>query len=180
MGETSRRRGRTGAVVVGVAVLAVATGCGPYGSDSASEERDQRRREGTRRSLNMLWSAFEAGTPGPFVATFADDVQLHSPALMSPDYRGRDLVTSIVTPAMQVLEGVRVSDVLEAADGTGGTVVFEARVGAEPVQGVVLLRTRGDRVSEVTLMLRPLAALRAFVARMAELGAKPAVDAAKR
>ncbi len=46
-----------------------------------------------------------------------------------------------------------------------------------PSQGVILLRMSGEHISELTLPLRPLAALRAFASAMAELGAQPAVDA---
>ena len=131
-------------------------------------------------ALDALRSAFEVGDPAPIVATFSDDVQLHSPALIGPEYRGRDLVASIVTSAMQVLEDARVTDVVQTADGATGGVVFDARVGELPAQGFILLRTNGGRVSEITLILRPLPALRAFVDRMGELGAKPALDAANR
>ena len=161
-----------------VAVLALAAGCG--GDDSgASPPTPTRRADAVRPALETLRAAFEAGDPAPILATFADDVQLHSPALMSPEYRGRDVVASIVTPAMQVLEDVRVTDVLQTGDGGTGGVVFDARVGELPAQGVVLLRAKGERVSEITLLLRPLPTLRAFVTRMGELGAKPALDAGK-
>jgi hypothetical protein len=159
-----------------VTVLAVAAGCGGDGSTSASPERVDVP-GGGQSALETVRAAVEAADAGPLVTIFADDVQLHSPALIGPEYRGRDLVASIVTPAMQVLEGVRVTDVLHTRDGVTGAVVFDARVGADPAQGVVLLRTRGEQVSEITLVLRPLPALRAFVTRMGELGAKPALDA---
>ncbi len=109
----------------------------------------------------------------------ADDVQLHSPALIGPEYRGRDVVASIVTPAMRVLEDVRVTDLLETGDGVTGGVLFDARVGGLRAQGFVLLRTKQEQVSEIALLLRPLPALRAFVTRMGELGAQPAIDARK-
>ena len=127
--------------------------------------------------LETLRSAVQAADPTPIVATFADDIQLHSPALIGPEYRGPDVVTPIVTAAMQVLEDVRVAELLQSVDGAGGGVVFDARVAGLPAQGVILLRTRRDLVTEITLLLRPLPALRAFVARMGELGAQPAVDA---
>lgn len=128
-------------------------------------------------ALETVRAAMEAGDPAPVVATFADDIQLHSPALVGPEYKGPDVVASIVTPAMQVLEGVKVTDVLRTGDGGTGGLVFDARVTGLPAQGFVLLRTTGERVSEITLLLRPLPALRAFVDRMAELGARPALDA---
>ena len=78
---------------------------------------------------------------------------------------------------MQVLEEVRVTDLLHDEDGLTVGFVFEARVGRLPSQAFMLLRTNGDRISELTLLLRPLAALDAFVRAMADLGAQPALDA---
>jgi len=52
-----------------------------------------------------------------------------------------------------------------------------AAVGELPSQGFILLRITGGYISELTLLLRPLPALRAFVSGMAELGAQPALDA---
>lgn len=127
--------------------------------------------------LETLGSALEAKDPIPVVAAFSDDIQLHSPALIGPEYRGRDLVASIVTAAMQVLEEVHVTDHLHAADATTAGVVFDARVGAERSQGFIMVRTVDDHIGELTLLLRPLPALHAFVSAMAELGAKPALDA---
>ena len=170
------RRGST--VVVVTALAVVATACGRNDSTPQSPATAGRDR-GVRPALETLRSAFPAGNPAPLVATFADDVQLHSPALIGPEYRGRDVVASIVTPAMRVLEDVRVTDLVETGDGVTGGVLFDARVGDQRAQGFVLLRTKGDQVSEITLLLRPLSALRAFVTRMGELGAQPAIDARK-
>ena len=127
--------------------------------------------------LETVRSALEAGDPAPIVAAFSHTVQLHSPTIIGPEYRGRDLVTSIVTAAMQVLQEVRVSDILRADDAATVGVVFGARVRELPSQGFILLRTNGEHISELTLLLRPLAALRAFVSAMGELGAQPALDA---
>ena len=158
---------------LGAILLAVAVGCGADDSPSAAGQ------DGTvKPALETLRSAFEAADPAPILATFADDVQLHSPALMSPpDYRGRKEVGSIVTLAIRVIENVRVTDLLESADSQTGVAVFEARIGELPAQGVVMLRTQNNRVAEITLLIRPLPALRAFVTRMGELGAQPALDA---
>ncbi len=46
-----------------------------------------------------------------------------------------------------------------------------------PSQGFLLLRTRDESLTELTLLLRPLPTLGAFVSAMAELGAPPALDA---
>lgn len=170
---------RAAAVSIAVAVVLMAAACGSEDSTSTAPPTSLPRPDTVKPALDTLRSAFEAGTPGPILATFTDDIQLHSPALIGPEYRGRQVVGSIVTPAMQVLEDVRVSDVVETGDGATGGVLFDARVGDLPAQGIVLLRARGDQVREITLLLRPLPALRAFVTRMGELGARPALDAGK-
>ncbi len=128
-------------------------------------------------ALDAVRSALEAGDPAPIVAAFCRDIELHSPAIIGPEYRGADLVASIVTAAMQVLDGVRVTAVLHAEDAATAGVVFDALVRKLPSQGFILLRMRGECISELTLLLRPLAALRAFVSGMADLGAQPALDA---
>lgn len=127
--------------------------------------------------LETFRAALEAGDPAPIVATFSADIELHSPAIVGPEYRGLDLVASIVTAAMQVLKDVRVADILHAEDGATAGVVFAARVRDLPAQGFMLLRAEGECITELTLLLRPLAALSAFVSAMAALGAQPALDA---
>ncbi len=175
-GARVMRHGPT--VVVATALAVVATACSRNDSAPQSPATAGRDR-GVRPALEALRSAFPAGNAAPLVGAFADDVQLHSPALIGPEYRGRDVVASIVTPAMRVLEDVRVIDLLETGDGVTGGLLFDARVGDQRAQGFVLLRTKGEKISEITLLLRPLPALRAFVTRMGELGAQPAIDARK-
>jgi hypothetical protein len=131
-------------------------------------------------ALDVVQSALEVGDPAPILAILAEESELHSPALIGPRYRGRDLVGSIITAAMQVLEDVRVSDRLHASQGATAGVVFDARVGELPAQGLILLRATATQISEITLFLRPLPALRAFVSHMGELGAQPALDAGER
>ena len=128
-------------------------------------------------ALETLRSALEARDPEPVVAAFARDIQLHSPAIIGPEYRGADVVASIVTAAMHVLEGVRVTDIVHADDAATAGIMFDARVRELPCQGFVLLRTSGEYIQQLALLLRPLPALRAFVSAIAELGAQPALDA---
>ena len=116
-------------------VLVFTAACGPYRSHSAVTGPASRAEDRVASVLQAVWAGVESGDPGPVLATFTDDVQLHSPALMGPEYRGRELVASIVTPAMQILGSARVTDVLRAGDGSTGSVVFETRIGNEPAQG---------------------------------------------
>jgi hypothetical protein len=157
-----------------LAVLTLLAACGGRAADVPPQTSPPTPSD---RALEAARAGMTASDPAPILATFADDVQLHSPALISSDYRGREVVGSIVAAALQALEDVRVTDVLRSADGTTGGVVFDARVRDLSAQGFVLLRMDGDQVSEITLLLRPVAALRAFIERMGELGAQPALDA---
>lgn len=171
LAPTASGRVRNKATAVAVAVLAVAAACGSDGPGPTGD---------VKGALETVRGAMEAADPGAVISTFANDVQLHSPALIGPEYRGRALVASIVTPAMQILGKARVTDVLRSDDGATGTVVFDTVIGTEAAQGVVVLRAEGEQVSEITLLIRPMAALKAFVTRMAELGARPALDAGQR
>ena len=129
-------------------------------------------------ALEAFRAGLEAGDPAPIVAIFSQDVQLHSPAIIGPEYRGSDVVAPIVAAAMELLKDIRVTDILQAQDPATAGVIFDAHVRELLSQGVILLRSRGEHISELTLLLRPLAALKAFVSAMAELGAEPALDAA--
>lgn len=126
--STSRsipRLARIGAAGLAAILIASAVGCGADESRSAAQQRGT-----VKPALKTLRSAFEAGDPAPILATFDDDVQLHSPALMSPpDYRGPKVVGPIVTLAMRVIENVRVTDLLDSSDALTGAAIFEARIG---------------------------------------------------
>ena len=85
---------------------------------------------------------------------------------------------SALTLADQVLHLlVTISGVIEEVRATrelDGVTFFAARVEEHPVDGVLVEdRDRDGRVAEITLMLRPLAALQAAVARMARALATP-------
>ena len=162
------------AIYVSLAVLTLLASCG---GEATEIPPPTSRPSPSDHALEAARTGMTTADPAPIIATFADDVQLHSPALTSSDYRGRQLVGSIVAAALQALENVRVTEVMRSAEGTTGGLVFDARVRGLSAQGFVLLRTQGDRVREITLLLRPLPALRAFVERMGELGAQPALDA---
>lgn len=170
-----RRSSSWGALLVAVAVFTAA--CGPHRSHAAVTRPAVEAEKRVAKVLQTVWAGLGRGDPAPLLNSLADDVQLHSPALIGPEYRGRQLVASIVTPAVQVLGPSHVTDVLRAGDGTTGSVVFDTLIGDEPAQGVVMVRTRGEQINDITLLIRPLPALRAFVARLAAMGATPAIDA---
>jgi hypothetical protein len=92
------------------------------------------------------------------VGLLAEDVVFHSPV---QTYRGRDQVVHLLVTIGGILEAFEVTR--EAA----GATFFATKVEEHPMDGVLDVHTNqaGD-VIELTLMLRPLAALQAAVARM--------------
>jgi hypothetical protein len=92
-------------------------------------------------------------------AMLAEDVVFHSPV---QTYRGRDQAIHLLVLIGRVLEG---PDVTREVDGV---TFFTAYVGEHPIDGVLVERAdEYARITEITVMLRPLAALQAAVARMA-------------
>ena len=96
---------------------------------------------------------------GALAGLLAEDVVFHSPV---QTYRGRDQAIHLL---------VLIGGVLDATDVTrevDGVTFFAAYVGEHPVDGVLVERTdQYGHIKEITVMLRPLAALQAAVARMA-------------
>ncbi len=92
------------------------------------------------------------------VRLLAEDVVFHSPV---QTYRGRDQVIHLLMTIGGILEAVEVTRQVETV------TFFAAQVEEHPLDGI--LDEHGDegRITEFTLMLRPLAALQAAVARMA-------------
>ncbi|HEY2704933.1 MAG TPA: nuclear transport factor 2 family protein [Candidatus Dormibacteraeota bacterium] len=129
--------------------------------------------------IDSFRTAIETGDRGAATAGFAADVVLHSPAVISTDYRGRDLVAQITGMAMQTLSGIRITDELHGGGGDTHALVFEGNVGDEPAQGVFHLATRDGEIVGLTLLLRPLRAVQAFVETMRSHGAQPAIDHAR-
>ena len=94
---------------------------------------------------------------GVLAELLADDVVFHSPV---QTYRGRDQVVHLLATIGGVIDDV------EATREVDGVTFFAARVGEHPVDGVLDERSDAVPVAEITLMLRPLAALQAAVARI--------------
>jgi hypothetical protein len=89
----------------------------------------------------------------------AEDVVFHSPV---QTYRGRDQVIHLLLTIGGILEAI------EVTRPAGRSTFFATQVEEHPMDGVIDVDKDGDgRITEITLMLRPLAALQAAVARMA-------------
>jgi hypothetical protein len=99
------------------------------------------------------------------IELLADDVVFHSPV---QTYRGRDRAVHLLLIMGGILQRVEVSRQVN------GVTFFVGEVEEHPIDGVLDVRSDGaGRVHEITLMLRPLAALQAGVARMARALSDP-------
>jgi hypothetical protein len=99
--------------------------------------------------------------------TLREDVELHSPVLFR-GFEGRDAVGMILTHVAATLENLTYVD---EAVGEDGTVVlrFKANVGDLELEGIDYLTLDEDgRVADLTVFMRPMRALTAFNAQMAE------------
>jgi hypothetical protein len=98
--------------------------------------------------------------------TLREDVVLHSPILFR-GFEGREAVGMVLSHVAEVLEGLTYVD---EAIGEGTVVLrFEADVGDKKLEGVDYLTLDEEgKVTDLTVFMRPLSALTAFNARMAE------------
>jgi hypothetical protein len=107
---------------------------------------------------------------------FAEDAAFRSPVVFKP-YEGRDAIKVLLGAIVQVFEDFRYLAHVE--NGDVAVLMFEAMAGDRQVQGVDILRFGdGDRIVEMTVMLRPMSGLVAVGERMKQLleaaGAAPA------
>jgi uncharacterized protein len=105
-----------------------------------------------------------AGDLDTAVAQLAEDVVFRSPAVHAP-YRGREATGAILRAVSRVFEDFRYVDVLDEGDRAG--LVFAAHVGDREVEGWDYLRLdEQGRITELTVMIRPLSGLLALVEAM--------------
>ena len=117
----------------------------------------------TERSAgHRLTDAFLARDAAGMVAELAPDAVFHSPVA---DYEGPDRIGAVLAAVTQVLAAPRASHLIE---GSGETLLaFTAELEGGAGDGVLL--ATGDReaaISDLTLMVRPLATLLDAVDRM--------------
>ena len=88
-----------------------------------------------------------------------EDAVFHSPV---QTYRGRQLILPLLLAIGGIMETVEVTRELD------NVTFFAATIEEHPVDGVLVEgRAKDGGISDITLMLRPLAQLQAAVARMA-------------
>ena len=117
----------------------------------------------TERSAGRrLTDAFLARDAPAMVAELAPDAVFHSPV---EDYEGRDRIGSVLAAVTEVVAVPRSSRLI---DGSGETLLaFTAELEGRAGDGVLLATGERDgAISELTLMVRPLAALLDAVDRM--------------
>ncbi|WP_434388520.1 nuclear transport factor 2 family protein [Melittangium boletus] len=114
------------------------------------------------------WHAYVAArTPEALDAVLADEVVFHSPAVHTPQ-KGKALTAKYLTAAMQVLGGEDFRYTGEWRAEGSAVLEFRTRVDGLEVHGIDMITWDGTgRITEFTVMLRPLKALNAVVARMA-------------
>jgi hypothetical protein len=117
--------------------------------------------------------AVEARDLDALIDTLAPDVVFRSPVVFRP-YEGRELVSHVLSLAIEVFDEFEYVDELRGDDTIG--LVFKARVGDRQVDGWdrLLLDSEG-RVKELAVMVRPMSATIALAEAMgAKLEQRPA------
>lgn len=107
-----------------------------------------------------LIDAFLTGDAASAAALLAPDATFHSPVR---DYAGADRIGSVWSAVAGVVTDARQTSVHE---GDRETIAFFAgAIKDQPVDGVLRTLTNDEnRVAEITLMIRPWAALKAGIA----------------
>jgi len=95
-----------------------------------------------------------------------EDVELHSPVLFR-GFEGREAVGMVLTHVAGVLENLTYVD--EAVGESTVVLRFKAMVGDLELEGIDYLTLDEEgRVADLTVFMRPMKALTAFNAQMAE------------
>ena len=97
-----------------------------------------------------------------WVASFADDIVLHSPILSTP-FEGRETARRLYAALDEAFTHVEITD--RFTGPTGEVFVWRGTCAGRPVEGMDILRTNaGGELADITVMMRPFSGLAAFVA----------------
>lgn len=108
--------------------------------------------------------AFMARDIDAIAEALAPDVVLNSP-IISTRFRGRAEVARLFDAVLETLEDFRYTDTIEAESTL--VVAFKAKAGRQELQGVDLFRfDEKGKISEITVLIRPLAGLTALAAAL--------------
>ena len=115
--------------------------------------------------MHPFRAAVEAGDIDAGLALFADDATLDSPVAFKP-FVGIEQVGVVLRAVFETFEDFHYTDEL---DGEGvHALIFNARVGDKSVQGLDLVRSDDSgRITNLTVMIRPLSGLIALAEAMA-------------
>lgn len=103
--------------------------------------------------MHPFRAAVEAQDLDAMASCLAEDVTFNSPVVHS-SYEGREATMVVLRAVFEVFEDFAYTDEIE---GDVHALLFRARVGDKTVQGIDLLRSdAAGKVSELTVMLRPL------------------------
>lgn len=106
--------------------------------------------------------AFLAGDASSAAALLAPDATFHSPIR---DYTGADRIGAVWRAVAQVVADGHPTSIHEQDDEA--IVFFAGTINDEPVDGVLRTLTNDEnRVTDITLMMRPWAALKAGLANI--------------
>lgn len=92
------------------------------------------------------------------IATLDDDVVFHSPVLEQP-FHGRQVVAYLMRKIWAMFQEFRYVRQMSGGDASDLALVFRARAGGQEVDGVNLLRLKGEKVADIMVMVRPMAAV---------------------
>ena len=110
-------------------------------------------------------AAMEAGDRRAATDLLAPDAVLRSPILGRNAFHGREAIGELFGAVIDNFENLEYT--VEMADGNWELLGFRARVRGQEIEGVDLLRLDDqDRVSEIKLMIRPMAGLAAVGAAL--------------
>ena len=113
-------------------------------------------------AARRLTDAFLARDAPAMVAELAPDAVFHSPVT---DYEGRDRIGLVLTAVTQVVAAPQPTRLIDGSDET--LLAFTAELEGSAGDGVLLaIGERDGAISELTLMVRPLATLLDAVDRM--------------
>ena len=112
-------------------------------------------------------AAAEAKDFGAADELFAEDATFRSPVVYKP-YQDRDQIKVLLSAVVQVFEDFRYVEQVETGDAA--VLMFEARVGDKQLQGVDILKFGpDDRITEMTVMVRPMSGVHALAEAMQRL-----------
>ncbi len=156
---------------------------GLHETDYGSRDFSLRDPEGNRWSFGTYRGAPRKMTGGSAIDRFrtaaAERDVARAAAEMAPDIRmfnpmsdqplvGRQAVTEALIALDTVFDQFRHVDVLTNENGTASGLRFQANVGEHVVHGIDLLEVDDEgRISSITVMARPLSALKALMAALA-------------